>query len=150
MWTSSQLWHVLFRRSATTVNLFCSPATPQCLHKKPWLSSLAHKTRHFSTLEENDLETEDGPLQRYDRSKFACPFSVFRTSSQNLPVYVLSKNNRSQKITVIRKVRGDTESLRKELQCLCRAPVRIVPGGSIEIYGHHRKAVLAYLRGLGY
>mmetsp|Transcript_59860 Transcript_59860/g.129743 ORF Transcript_59860/g.129743 Transcript_59860/m.129743 type:complete len:181 (+) Transcript_59860:129-671(+) len=93
-------------------------------------------------------DSEDGPLQR--RPQRRCPFTVHRTGSDNLPVYVYRRNNRSQVVTVIRKVKGNQEELRKELVHLCRSSVIVGREGYLEIMGHHRRAVKAYLRSIGY
>ena len=57
--------------------------------------------------------------RRHERSyRGACPFTVHRTASDNLPVYVVKQKNRTEDVTVVRKLRGDSEALKKELEPL--------------------------------
>merc|ERR1719282_1488387 len=93
---------------------------------------------------------EDGPLQRPRRWIEACPFTVHRTQSDNIPVYVFKRKNRNEAVTVIRKLRGDSEALRKELQYLCQCPVIYGKNGFLEMVGNHRRIIKAYLRSIGY
>merc|ERR1712129_587054 len=95
-------------------------------------------------------EGEDGPLHRERRWRSACPFTVHRTKSDNIPVYVFHRKNRSEQLTVVRKVRGNPEELRKELQYLCRCPAKFNANGFIELVGNHRRLIKAYLRSLNY
>mmetsp|Transcript_48396 Transcript_48396/g.128166 ORF Transcript_48396/g.128166 Transcript_48396/m.128166 type:complete len:164 (-) Transcript_48396:371-862(-) len=93
-------------------------------------------------------EPEDGNLLRKPQSK--CPFFVSRTSSQNLPVYVVKRQNRNQAVTVIRKVKGNKEAFIRELEFLCRCKVKIGKSGFLELPGNRRVQVLEYLRSVGY
>jgi len=95
-------------------------------------------------------EPEDGQLQRQRRWRSACPFTVHRTQSDNVPVYVFHRKNRTEQITVIRKVRGSAEDLRRELAYLCRAPVSYNSSGCLQVVGNHRRIIKAYLRSIGY
>merc|ERR1711981_378223 len=51
------------------------------------------------------------------------PFRVNRTSSDRLPVYVNRYRGGSMEVTVLRKIRGDSEALQRELEFLCQARV---------------------------
>eukprot|EP00929_Paragymnodinium_shiwhaense_P114103 TRINITY_DN82417_c0_g1_i1.p1 TRINITY_DN82417_c0_g1~~TRINITY_DN82417_c0_g1_i1.p1 ORF type:complete len:247 (-),score=41.66 TRINITY_DN82417_c0_g1_i1:77-817(-) len=93
---------------------------------------------------------EDGVFQRERKYQNSAPFSVYRTASDNLPVYVYKRKNRNEAVTVIRKVRGDEESFRKELEFLCRARVSFGKSGFLEVPGNHRRIICAYLRSIGY
>lgn len=95
-------------------------------------------------------EAEDGPLWRPPRRELACPFRVQRTRSDNIPVYVYRRLNRNLAVTVVRKVRGDLETLRRELEVLCRRRVEEKPGGVLEIQGNYRRQIKAYFKGIGY
>lgn len=44
------------------------------------------------------------------------PYLVKRTANGNLPVYTEYKNSRSRAITIIRRIDGDIESLRNDLE----------------------------------
>ena len=114
-------------------------------------------------------------MRRHERSyRGACPFTVHRTASDNLPVYVVKQKNRTEDVTVIRKLRGDSEALKRELEPLgaafeARAAKVLVPntghlwqerlpatgweprprGKEIQV-GNHRRAIVGYLKGIGY
>ncbi|CAE7815140.1 img2 [Symbiodinium sp. CCMP2592] len=88
---------------------------------------------------------------RHDRSYRAiCPFTVRRTSSDNLPVYVVKRKNRSEDVTIVRKVRGDPEALKRELEFLCRTKVSYGKSGFLQLVGNHRRAIKEYLKSIGY
>eukprot|EP00746_Dinoflagellata_sp_MGD_P045117 gnl/MRDRNA2_/MRDRNA2_210538_c0_seq1.p1 gnl/MRDRNA2_/MRDRNA2_210538_c0~~gnl/MRDRNA2_/MRDRNA2_210538_c0_seq1.p1 ORF type:complete len:192 (+),score=7.13 gnl/MRDRNA2_/MRDRNA2_210538_c0_seq1:76-651(+) len=93
--------------------------------------------------------SEDGPLQR-PKKQLHCPFEIRRTKSDNMPVYVYHRRNRNICVTVVRKVKGDQEEFRKELEFLCRCRITVGKSGFLEIPGNHRRTVSAYLRGIGY
>eukprot|EP00747_Dinoflagellata_sp_TGD_P168653 gnl/TRDRNA2_/TRDRNA2_195576_c0_seq1.p1 gnl/TRDRNA2_/TRDRNA2_195576_c0~~gnl/TRDRNA2_/TRDRNA2_195576_c0_seq1.p1 ORF type:complete len:168 (+),score=17.64 gnl/TRDRNA2_/TRDRNA2_195576_c0_seq1:56-559(+) len=121
-----------------------SPNSPGAGGEDPedaWVSAVK-KPRHY--------QPEDGELQRQHRWKSRCPFTVHRTGSDNLPVYVYKRNNRNHIVTVVRKVRGNEEEFRRELEYLCRCRVSIGKSGYLEIPGNHRRAVKAYLSSIGY
>mmetsp|Transcript_134705 Transcript_134705/g.190455 ORF Transcript_134705/g.190455 Transcript_134705/m.190455 type:complete len:128 (+) Transcript_134705:62-445(+) len=91
------------------------------------------------------------PANRHDRSYRAiCPFTVRRTSSDNLPVYVVKRKNRSEDVTIVRKVRGDPEALKRELEFLCRTKVSFGKSGFLQLVGNHRRAIKEYLKSIGY
>eukprot|EP00928_Gymnodinium_smaydae_P010009 TRINITY_DN13758_c0_g2_i1.p1 TRINITY_DN13758_c0_g2~~TRINITY_DN13758_c0_g2_i1.p1 ORF type:complete len:242 (+),score=41.19 TRINITY_DN13758_c0_g2_i1:69-728(+) len=94
--------------------------------------------------------SEDGHLQRSRLRTHACPFTVHRTGSDKLPVYVYKRKNRNEVVTVVRKVRGSEEDLRRELEFLCRCRVSVGRSGFLEVPGHHKRAIKAYLRSIGY
>ena len=78
------------------------------------------------------------------------PFQVFRTHLGNLPVYTEFRNNRSKKVTVLRKVIGDTEELKQELaKVVSNSPIS-EKVGRLEIKGLHSQVVKLWLRRLGF
>mmetsp|Transcript_16680 Transcript_16680/g.29188 ORF Transcript_16680/g.29188 Transcript_16680/m.29188 type:complete len:137 (-) Transcript_16680:27-437(-) len=94
------------------------------------------------------VATESGERRRKLIS--VCPFTVHRTASDNLPVYVLRRHKRTEDITVIKKLRGDQEALRKELEYLCRTRVTYSKSGYLQLVGNHRRVIKEYLRSVGY
>lgn len=96
------------------------------------------------------IETKHVAEEANFRPVNKCPFRVKRTNADNLPVYVYHKNNKTLAITVIRKVRGDVEKLKTELEFICRCRIDEKPGGILEIPGNHRRVVKSYLKGIGY
>mmetsp|Transcript_10113 Transcript_10113/g.22748 ORF Transcript_10113/g.22748 Transcript_10113/m.22748 type:complete len:167 (+) Transcript_10113:118-618(+) len=94
--------------------------------------------------------SEDGPLQRTPRWKSRCPFRVGRTGSDNLPVYLQKRLNGNTMLTLVRKVGGDDEALRRELEVLCQKKVHVGRSGYLEINGNHKNKVKAYLQSIGY
>ncbi len=79
------------------------------------------------------------------------PFFVRRTSSDNLPVYVMYRQNRSLAYTQIRKINGDTEAFLSQLSIVTHgAKTGIIAPGVIEAYGRHDKAVKSWLQDLGF
>mmetsp|Transcript_139974 Transcript_139974/g.390216 ORF Transcript_139974/g.390216 Transcript_139974/m.390216 type:complete len:160 (-) Transcript_139974:381-860(-) len=101
-------------------------------------------------LPEAEWEPEDGHLHRQRLWTSACPFTVHRTASDNIPVYVFKRKNRTEAVTVIRKVRGNVDELRKELECLCQCRFAYGKNGFLEAVGNHRKVIKAYLKSIGY
>lgn len=75
---------------------------------------------------------------------------MYRTGSDKLPVYVYKRKNRNEVVTVIRKVKGNEEQLRKELEFLCRCRVSVGKSGFLEVPGQHRRVIKAYLQSIGY
>ncbi|CAD7935104.1 unnamed protein product [Amoebophrya sp. A120] len=89
------------------------------------------------------------PALENKRNKAGPPFYVKRTSSGNLPIYVFKKNNKTLALTVIRKVRGDINELKKQLEVLCRTRVRISESQGLEIFGDCKNVIRSYLEGCG-
>ena len=77
------------------------------------------------------------------------PFSLERTTSGNLPVYIKYNCNHSLKKTVIRKVRGDIDKFVSERRkVVSNAEVRRKVG-KVEIPGVHMESVETWLLRLG-
>ncbi|CAJ1360878.1 unnamed protein product [Effrenium voratum] len=82
--------------------------------------------------------------------KKVCPFTVHRTASDNIPVYVTRRKNRTEDVTVVKKVRGDREALKREIEFLCGTRASYGKSGFLEVVGNHRRAIKGYLRSIGY
>jgi len=76
------------------------------------------------------------------------PFSVLRTVNGELPVYKVYKGNGKIVNTVVKNVRGDMESMRKQLSLISESPVKIHMG-SLEIRGIHSWKVKEYFESIG-
>eukprot|EP00438_Fugacium_kawagutii_P007655 Skav232203 [mRNA] locus=scaffold2626:41199:41687:- [translate_table: standard] len=87
--------------------------------------------------------------RRHDRYP-ACPFTVHRTGSDNLPVYVVKRKNRSEDVTVIKKLVGDPEALKREIEFLCQTRASYGKSGFLQVVGNHRRVIVGYLKSLGY
>ncbi|CAE7880608.1 img2 [Symbiodinium microadriaticum] len=135
--------------------MYCKPlSSGQLLMFRAWSRIFRPLGRAASTtaeVAEKPREAAAERLNRHDRSYRAiCPFTVRRTSSDNLPVYVVKRKNRSEDVTIIRKVRGDPQALKRELEFLCRTKVSYGKSGFLQIVGNHRRAIKEYLKSIGY
>ena len=79
-----------------------------------------------------------------------CPFTVHRTASDNLPVYVIKRLNRTQDVTVVKKLRGDPDAFKREIEFLCQARASYGKSGFLQIVGNHKHVIKGYLRSIGY
>eukprot|EP01027_Heterolobosea_sp_BB2_P023831 GEZU01035849.1.p1 GENE.GEZU01035849.1~~GEZU01035849.1.p1 ORF type:complete len:184 (-),score=7.23 GEZU01035849.1:111-614(-) len=77
------------------------------------------------------------------------PFHFKRTPFGNLPVYMDYKNGRTKIVTVVRKIEGDVQEVRRELETLTGLPVE-VKQGSLLIKGNQSALVKAWMRALGF
>ncbi|KAL1837631.1 hypothetical protein VTK73DRAFT_4638 [Phialemonium thermophilum] len=81
-------------------------------------------------------------------------YVVYRTPSQNLPVYEEHKRGGTLKRTVIRKVEGDSRALKTDLMrdlSLSDDQIRVNPvTRHIEILGHRKSAIASYLEKQGF
>ncbi|ETW47431.1 hypothetical protein PFMALIP_04512 [Plasmodium falciparum MaliPS096_E11] len=71
-------------------------------------------------------------LNSYKKKINKIPFYIRRTASDNLPVFLKYKNNKNLVITVIRKIKGNKEILKREIKSICNSEV-------IEKPDSHRK-----------
>ena len=78
------------------------------------------------------------------------PFSVFRTGGNHLPVYCVKQSGGTLAYTLIKKVRGDVEPLRRDLGFLTKQTADLYTDGTIRIHGNHKNIVKEYLQGLGF
>ncbi|CAJ1360879.1 unnamed protein product [Effrenium voratum] len=106
------------------------------------------KKREEMSKEEMSKEGQSRPHSRSFRS--VCPFTVHRTASDNIPVYVTRRKNRTEDVTVVKKVRGDREALKREIEFLCGTRASYGKSGFLEVVGNHRRAIKGYLRSIGY
>uniref|UniRef100_A0A7S1TM27 Large ribosomal subunit protein mL49 n=1 Tax=Erythrolobus australicus TaxID=1077150 RepID=A0A7S1TM27_9RHOD len=79
------------------------------------------------------------------------PFYVFRAGEgQNLPVYTEYKARGTQIYTVLRKYRGDSIALMKEVSTVCSGREVRLKNGSMEVAGNFRKRLKYWLISLGF
>jgi len=76
------------------------------------------------------------------------PYTVLRTVNGELPVYKVYKAQGKIVNTVVKHVRGDIDSFRKDLAKVCESPVKLHMG-SVEIRGIHTWKVKEYLESIG-
>ena len=76
------------------------------------------------------------------------PYTVCRTVNGELPVYKVFKGDGKIVNTVVKHIRGDLDSLRKDLAKVCESPVKLHMG-SVEIRGIHTWKVKEYLESIG-
>eukprot|EP00922_Rhytidocystis_sp_ex-Travisia-forbesii_P057185 GHVS01084719.1.p2 GENE.GHVS01084719.1~~GHVS01084719.1.p2 ORF type:complete len:100 (+),score=3.10 GHVS01084719.1:41-340(+) len=77
------------------------------------------------------------------------PFKISRTPSGNLPVYCKIRRRGTDITTSVRHIMGDINSLRKDLQLICEAPVR-ERIGSLEVKGLHVNKIKGWLTHIGF
>jgi large subunit ribosomal protein L49 len=78
------------------------------------------------------------------------PFMIERTHLGNLPVYSEYRNNRSKKVTIIRKLYGDSGEFSEELSKVVSNAVIEERNGRIEVKGIHTKNIKTWLLRLGF
>ena len=93
----------------------------------------------------NRLSTASAPVSLSGKQ---LPYTVCRTVNGELPVYKVFKGDGKIVNTVVKHVRGDLDSLRKDLAKVCEAPVKLHMG-SVEIRGIHTWKVKEYLESVG-
>lgn len=71
-----------------------------------------------------------------------------RTVNGELPVYKVFKGDGKIVNTVVKHIRGDLDSLRRDLSKVCESPVKLHMG-SVEIRGIHTWKVKEYLESIG-
>ncbi len=78
------------------------------------------------------------------------PFSVERTDiGQALPVYTDYKGGRTKVVTLLRKIKGDINILKSEVEKVVGKKVIVKPG-KLVIDGNHHILLKMYLTGLGF
>ena len=75
-------------------------------------------------------------------------YTVLRTINGELPVYKVYKGEGKIVNTVVKHIRGDMDSLRKDLAQVCESPVKIHMG-SLEVRGIHTWKVKEYFESIG-
>ncbi|CXJ02340.1 mitochondrial ribosomal protein L49 precursor, putative [Plasmodium berghei] len=88
-------------------------------------------------------------LNTYRKKINKIPFSIRRTASDNLPVFLKYKNNKNIVVTVIRKIKGNKEILKKEIEAICNINVIEKPD-CFMIKGNHKKKIKDYFKYIGY
>ena len=78
------------------------------------------------------------------------PFQILRTHVGNLPVYSEFRNNRNQKLTIIRKISGDIDEFKKELSKVVSNYDIYEKLGRIEVKGLHGEVIKTWLKRLGF
>lgn len=77
------------------------------------------------------------------------PFLVERSHVGHLPVYTEFKAGRTKVVTQLRKIRGDVDSLRKDMEKVVGKPVKIMPG-KLQVDGNFALRLKIWLTGLGF
>eukprot|EP00921_Rhytidocystis_pertsovi_P009352 GHVQ01015049.1.p2 GENE.GHVQ01015049.1~~GHVQ01015049.1.p2 ORF type:complete len:148 (-),score=10.61 GHVQ01015049.1:427-870(-) len=77
------------------------------------------------------------------------PFGVRRTASDNFPVYLKWRKNKTEVFTVLKKIHGNKQILKSELQTICESPVKEQPGW-FEVNGNHKVRIKQWLMHIGY
>lgn len=101
---SLQLLRSMALHRPTTLRCFQGAAR---LSTTPGLSSIASETISISTSTSSIAAPVEGSRQKYH---------VYRTPSNQLPVYHLSKSGGNRKQTKIRKIEGDIGELKAQLE----------------------------------
>jgi large subunit ribosomal protein L49 len=79
------------------------------------------------------------------------PFAVSRTAlGQSLPVYTEYKGGRTKVVTVVRRIRGDVDALKEELEKVCEGAEIDIRLGKVVITGNYHGRVKMYFSGLGF
>ena len=135
--------------------MYCKPlSSGQLLMFRAWSRIFRPLGRAASTtaeVAEKPREAAAERLNRHDRSYRAiCPFTVRRTSSDNLPVYVVKRRIDRRTSRSSAKFGGTPQALKRELEFLCRTKVSYGKSGFLQIVGNHRRAIKEYLKSIGY
>ena len=80
------------------------------------------------------------------------PFSISRTPSLQLPVYLsLRGSGSSLPLTIVRRIYGDAGAFARELEIFIgdKAEVRLRPG-RVEVKGNYKEAVVRWLANMGF
>ncbi|CRH01694.1 mitochondrial ribosomal protein L49 precursor, putative [Plasmodium relictum] len=88
-------------------------------------------------------------INAYRKKINRIPFYIRRTASDNLPVFLKYKNRKNLVITVIRKIKGNKEVLKKEIESICNSNVIEKPD-CFMIKGNHKKKIKEYFKYIGY
>uniref|UniRef100_A0A7S1TH73 Large ribosomal subunit protein mL49 n=1 Tax=Compsopogon caeruleus TaxID=31354 RepID=A0A7S1TH73_9RHOD len=78
------------------------------------------------------------------------PFRIGRTPSKELPVYVDYKNGGTRVMTLVRRVRGDVQSLREDMSRICGGKNVTVRPGRLEVKGNYREELKTWFTRLGF
>ncbi|RKP40340.1 ribosomal protein L49/IMG2, partial [Dimargaris cristalligena] len=80
------------------------------------------------------------------------PYSVLRTTNKNLPVYTDIRNGRTRRLTLVRRIFGNTEELKNELMDYLKSKDVSIrkTTGHIWIKGDRRVDVLKFLNEKGF
>jgi translation initiation factor 1 (eIF-1/SUI1) len=65
-------------------------------------------------------------------------------------VYTIKRFNKALIFTQVRKVRGDVETIRKELSQICGTQATIIADGVIELRGNYKALIKKWLEGNGF
>ncbi len=107
---------------------------------------LTYKLKEISEKETNSHYEISNPLGGTEY----LPFKIQRTHTNNLPVYVDYKSNRSIKETVIRHIEGDVEEFKRELTKVVSNSKVVNKIGKVTVTGLHAEKIKLWLRRLGF
>jgi large subunit ribosomal protein L49 len=92
---------------------------------------------------ENSITQPLGPIE-------TLPFQISRTHTGNLPIYTDYRNDRTRKLTIIRRISGDINDFKEELaKVVSNAPIS-EKVGRLEVKGLHKPVIEVWLRRLGF
>ena len=79
------------------------------------------------------------------------PFSISRTPSLQLPVYLSLRGGGTLPLTIVRRINGDAGAFARELEVFLgvRAEVRLRPG-RVEVKGNYKEAVVRWITNMGF
>jgi large subunit ribosomal protein L49 len=79
------------------------------------------------------------------------PFSISRTPSLQLPVYLSLRAGGTLPLTIVRRINGDAGAFARELEIFIgdKAEVRLRPG-RVEVKGNYREAVVRWITNMGF
>jgi translation initiation factor 1 (eIF-1/SUI1) len=78
------------------------------------------------------------------------PFAIERTTvGDQLPVYTDFRHGRTKVVTQLRRIRGDVQALKEDMEKVCGAEVTITPG-KLQVDGNYVRRVKRWLNGLGF
>jgi large subunit ribosomal protein L49 len=145
-------WRVL-RKAAEEFTNFQPPKTSTKIKVHPNLLALHDRMSqtpkplkyklHEMPSAENSITQPLGPIE-------TLPFQISRTHTGNLPIYTDYRNDRTRKLTIIRRISGDINDFKEELaKVVSNAPIS-EKVGRLEVKGLHKPVIEVWLRRLGF
>ena len=98
----------------------------------------------------HEMPTSDIPITRPLGPIETLPFQISRTHTGNLPIYSDFRNDRTRKLTIVRKITGDINEFKEELSKVVSNSPITEKVGRLEVKGLHRPVIEVWLRRLGF
>jgi Mitochondrial large subunit ribosomal protein (Img2) len=142
----------ILRKAAEDFVGFVPPKTTDKIKAPPAQLALYNKTTQPPVPLTYKLQTLPTPYNANTPlgNTESLPFQVQRTHTGNLPVYTEFKNNRNQKLTIIRKITGDVDKFRNELTKVVSNYETKEKLGRVEVKGLHTEVIKQWLLRLGF